>query len=274
MKIYEGRENFIFISYAHADSNKVVPIIEELDSSGFRVWYDSGIEAGSEWPITIANHVKSCHRLIFFASRSSINSKNCRNEVNLALSHNKEILVVYLENVELGHGLDLQLSTNQAMFRNKYPDVSSFVKVLNSADILAPCKSGSYSYGTPSIFRTRTSSSSSYKPVSDTQNTRVSAPTISKTPTGRLRCTCPCCKGNELTFTSFDKLVVCKTCGTVFTVGGAEGIKKSRGTSVIGTRDGETLLETQCPFCGGSAQHKLSDTRIVCDYCDSTISIE
>ena len=36
---YEGQEPYIFISYAHKDSNTVLPIIQGLQERGFRVWY-------------------------------------------------------------------------------------------------------------------------------------------------------------------------------------------------------------------------------------------
>lgn len=140
MNIYEGSENYIFVSYAHADSDRVMPILEALDKEGFRIWYDSGIEAGSEWPAYIAEHVKACHRMIFFVSKTSVNSKNCRREVNLADSQNKEILVVYLESTELRFGLDLQLLTNQAVNRNKFDSDSSFVEALKRANILKECQ--------------------------------------------------------------------------------------------------------------------------------------
>ena len=140
MNIYEGTENYIFVSYAHADSDRVMPILEALDKEGFRIWYDSGIEAGSEWPAYIAEHVKACHRMIFFVSKTSVNSKNCRREVNLADSQNKEILVVYLESTELLHGLDLQLLTNQAVNRNKFDSDRSFVEALKRANILKECQ--------------------------------------------------------------------------------------------------------------------------------------
>ena len=143
MNIYEGSEKFIFVSYAHADSDRVLPIIEALDREGFRIWYDSGIEVGSEWPAYIADHIKSCYRMIFFVSKASVNSKNCRREVNLADSQNKEILVVYLESTELLYGLDLQLLSNQAINRNKFDSDRSFVEVLARANILKGCQKSS-----------------------------------------------------------------------------------------------------------------------------------
>ena len=51
---YEGQEPFIFISYAHKNSDQVMPILEKLDEAGYRVWYDDGIAPGSEWPEYIA----------------------------------------------------------------------------------------------------------------------------------------------------------------------------------------------------------------------------
>lgn len=140
MNIYEGNENYIFVSYAHADSDRVMPILEALDREGLRLWYDSGIEVGSEWPAYIAARVKGCYRMIYFVTENSVSSKNCRNEVNLALSKNKEIIVAYLEDAELQYGLDLQLSTNQAIYKSKCSDDNAFISAIIRADMLQSCR--------------------------------------------------------------------------------------------------------------------------------------
>ena len=44
---YSGDEPYLFISYAHKDSERVLPVILSLQEKGFRVWYDEGIEVGS-----------------------------------------------------------------------------------------------------------------------------------------------------------------------------------------------------------------------------------
>ena len=54
---YEGTEPYIFISYSHKDSNVVFPAIRALQEAGYPVWYDAGIQAGSEWPEYIASHL-------------------------------------------------------------------------------------------------------------------------------------------------------------------------------------------------------------------------
>ena len=48
-KPYEGDKPYIFISYAHADDATVLPIIADMHSRGYNIWYDEGIEVGSEW---------------------------------------------------------------------------------------------------------------------------------------------------------------------------------------------------------------------------------
>ena len=113
---YEGKEPYIFVSYAHKDSSLVLPLIEALQHEGFRVWFDQGIEAGTEWPEYIEDRLCDCNSMIVFMSNNAVDSLNCRNEINLALSIHKELLVIYLEQTELRHGMRLQLSSvNQCL---------------------------------------------------------------------------------------------------------------------------------------------------------------
>ena len=89
MTVYEGREPYIFISYAHKDSHRVLPIVEALAEKGYRIWYDAGIEAGTEWPEYIATHLLSCGAMLAFLSESFDSSHNCRREINYAIDKKK-----------------------------------------------------------------------------------------------------------------------------------------------------------------------------------------
>ena len=140
MNIYEGNENYIFVSYARADTDKVMPILESLDREGFRFWYDSAIEVGSEWPDYVEDRVKNCRVMIFFVTENSVESKNCRDEVNYAISEDKEILVAYLEETKLKYGLALRLSTNQAIHKRNGVGKDEFVKAMLRATMLQCCK--------------------------------------------------------------------------------------------------------------------------------------
>ena len=127
---------YVFISYSHADLSKVLAVIKELKKRGIDVWYDEGVEAGTEWPEYIAKKIKNAEVFIAFMSPSFVGSVNCRNEINFARNCKKEMLVVYLEDTELSDGMQLQFGSIQAMFYNRSKDDSEFINNLLDAQIL------------------------------------------------------------------------------------------------------------------------------------------
>ena len=50
---YIGEKPYIFVSYAHKDSEVVMRAIALLQQSGFRVWYDEGIDPVSYTHLTL-----------------------------------------------------------------------------------------------------------------------------------------------------------------------------------------------------------------------------
>ena len=136
-----GNNPYIFISYAHKDTSTVLPIIKSLGEAGFSVWYDEGIEAGTEWPEYVAEKLYHSTAVVAFISKSAIESQNCRREINYAISKRKDMLTVYLEDLELSPGMEMQLGTTQALFRNRSSQ-SVFLENLKNAAILAPCRNG------------------------------------------------------------------------------------------------------------------------------------
>ncbi|MDO4807397.1 MAG: toll/interleukin-1 receptor domain-containing protein [Coriobacteriales bacterium] len=138
-KVYKGDRPFVFVSYAHADSDAVLPILDALVDEGYRVWYDDGIEVGSSFPAFIADRVHDCSCLIALISSSSLASVWCKNEVSYALELGKSILPVYLEDVELPRDLELQLGTVQALFWYTYDTDEAFNQKLFCVPMLRPC---------------------------------------------------------------------------------------------------------------------------------------
>jgi hypothetical protein len=112
---YLGNEPYIFVSYAHADSNKVFPILSEFHNAGFPVWYDEGIDPGNEWPEEIANALVNSSLFVVFISNASAKSVNVRNEINLALSENKPFVAIWLEDAALSPGMKLQIGSKQGI---------------------------------------------------------------------------------------------------------------------------------------------------------------
>ena len=96
-KPYEGSRPFLFISYAHRQSDAVLDTIRILHEKGWRLWYDEGIPAGSDWPANIAQHMQGCERVIFFLSARALESHNCYSEMKTAARLGKPILLVRLE---------------------------------------------------------------------------------------------------------------------------------------------------------------------------------
>jgi len=113
---YSGSEPCVFISYAHADSDIVYPIIKELHMRNVHIWYDEGIDVGTEWPQKIADKILGCSKFILFISQAASNSNHVRQEINFANSKYKQILPVYIKPTQLNAGLEMTLSVFQAIF--------------------------------------------------------------------------------------------------------------------------------------------------------------
>jgi hypothetical protein len=129
---YTGDEPFAFISYAHFDAETVYPEIQRLDLMGYRVWYDEGIDPGNEWPEEVAGALKRSTQFIVFVTQRAIGSRNVRNEINYALKHDKPFFAIHLAETELPPGMDLQMSSIQAIFKWRMND-QTYVRNLERA---------------------------------------------------------------------------------------------------------------------------------------------
>ena len=129
---YEGEEDYLFISYSHKDSEIVIPILEKLEEAGYRIWFDEGIDPGSEWPETIADHLNRASVCVGFITENYLNSQNCRRELNFALKKQIPFLAIMLEDVKMSLGVEMQLSAYQAIYKYKLPSDEKFFEKFNS----------------------------------------------------------------------------------------------------------------------------------------------
>ena len=90
MSVCDESRPYIFISYSHKDSEKVVEIMNGLRKAGYNMWYDDGIDPGTEWDENIAAHLRNCTYFIAFVSKEYINSKNCKDELNFSRDIDKD----------------------------------------------------------------------------------------------------------------------------------------------------------------------------------------
>lgn len=141
LKVYNGKEPYIFVSYAHKDSDRVLPAIEALQHAGYRIWFDLGIEAGTEWSNNIAAHLRDCATFIVFVTANSMASENCLDEIAYAKNHQKPSLMIFLEeNVTLPEGIDMQTARFQRLYMNRHQSVDTFVTKFHEATMFAACR--------------------------------------------------------------------------------------------------------------------------------------
>lgn len=134
---YKGNKPYVFISYAHADTEMVFQVVEELQRQKIRIWYDEGIAPGSEWPEDVATHLYNAGMVIAFITPRAMESENCRREINFALSKKKPFLSIILEKTDMPMGMEMQLSARQSILRYNYASWEGFIdKILQCPDLL------------------------------------------------------------------------------------------------------------------------------------------
>lgn len=117
---YKGNDPYVFISYSHADTDSILPIISRLQRDGYRVWFDEGIEVGKKWVEIIAKHLKSASCMIAFLTKNYLNSENCLDEIEHAKNIKIPTLIVYIEEIMLPDWFVMRHGRTQAVFCSQY----------------------------------------------------------------------------------------------------------------------------------------------------------
>lgn len=138
---YIGDNSYIFVSYSHKNMDSVLEIISILQKDGYRIWYDEGIDPGTEWDEYIAEKIEKSDYFISFISKEYMESKNCKDELNYARDLDKERLLIYLSDVKLTGGMAMRLNRLQAIHKYTYPSLESFICKIESTTALANHKS-------------------------------------------------------------------------------------------------------------------------------------
>jgi TolB-like protein len=116
---YKGDDPYVFVCYAHEDSEIVYPEILWLHEQGVKIWYDEGISAGRIWRKEIAEAIQSASKFLYYISGVSLSSDHCNREVDYALDKGFDVVPVFLEETELTPELDLALNRVQALHRGQ-----------------------------------------------------------------------------------------------------------------------------------------------------------
>jgi TolB-like protein len=116
---YRGDGPYVFVCYAHEDSEAVFREIAWLNDYGVNVWYDEGISPGHEWSDELARAIQGCTKVFYVVTPSSVASEHCRRELNFAQEEGREVVAIHLEATEVPAGLRLVLNNRQAILKHE-----------------------------------------------------------------------------------------------------------------------------------------------------------
>ena len=137
---YKGQAPYIFVSYSNKNVVDAIQIISHLQNEGYRVWYDEGIDPGTEWDENIATHIETCYVFIALFSNEYVNSSNCKDELSYAIDLGKKRLLIYLhDSVNMPAGMGMRTQRLQNIHKYRYPDDKSFYEKLKETDGLNEC---------------------------------------------------------------------------------------------------------------------------------------
>ncbi len=95
-------EPYVFISYASADRERVLPVVDRLEAAGVTTWIDrEGIHGGANYALEIAEAIEQATVLLLMCSQASLASRNVKQEIALAWRFEKPYLPLRLDPVEI-----------------------------------------------------------------------------------------------------------------------------------------------------------------------------
>jgi predicted ATPase len=109
-----ARMPYVFISYASADRERVLHVVEALRAAGLQVWIDQeAIPGGTVYAPEIVGGIERCHALVLMCSAASLASPNVRQEIALAWKYRRPYLPLLLEPVAIPREVEYWLEGSQ-----------------------------------------------------------------------------------------------------------------------------------------------------------------
>ncbi len=91
-------EKTMFISYAHKDVEAVSRIVDVIEAKvDCKIWFDRNLRGGDEYFSVIADSILECEYFIFIVSPNSVTSNWCIHELEFAMSEQRKIIAIWLE---------------------------------------------------------------------------------------------------------------------------------------------------------------------------------
>jgi hypothetical protein len=91
----------VFVSYARANANDVLPVIEAAKAQGRSFWIDQkGIGAGQSWAGEIVRAIRTASGVVVMCSKAAFESDHIKREIYLADRYRKKLMPVFIEQAE------------------------------------------------------------------------------------------------------------------------------------------------------------------------------
>ena len=129
---YCGKEPYAFVSYSHMNFDETMSFVGVLQKSNIPIWFDEGIEAGSEYAEIIAERLGHASAFIFLITPDSIKSEFVRKELRMALDLKIKPICIYLKKTTLTPGMEIQLNIYEQIRKYEMSDDAFWRKVMIS----------------------------------------------------------------------------------------------------------------------------------------------
>ncbi len=131
---HEGNVNaaapYVFISYASADRERVLPIVDRLEAAGVKTWIDrEGIHGGANYALEITEALKSSAAILLMCSEASLTSRNVKQEIALGWKYDRPYVPLLLEPVTIPGDVEYWLEAAQWISLHDQQEASWFAKL-------------------------------------------------------------------------------------------------------------------------------------------------
>ena len=128
MESYYGNQHpYIYVVFP--DKYNIEDYLKNIAESGIRFCVSTGFNKKEE------RKIETAFSVLAFINRELVKDEHFRNIISSSVRYNKQLLIVYLENVTLDATLTMQTEAQQALFINNYQNKEEFLEVFSKSEI-------------------------------------------------------------------------------------------------------------------------------------------
>lgn len=137
---YEGSDPYLFLILDPEDAERLAPLIDYLDNSKLRIWYDAGSQDNTDRLDNTENHLEDCRAAIAFVTEAFSLSHDCKSAVISAMKCRRKVLPVLIGNPPLPKGLRMQLGRLNFLSRSDFDSDEELMAKLCKAPECQACR--------------------------------------------------------------------------------------------------------------------------------------